>query len=171
MTMSMYQASVPVFISGFNNLTHVLKKGEKFAEMKEIKPTVLIHSRLAPDMFPLSRQIQFASDFSRRCIARLSDDELTSIDDKEKTFPELYDRINTTVAYLESFRPEQIDGTEDKTITLEIRGMIFNYSGMDLLWFFSMPNFYFHVTTAYNILRHNGVDIGKLDFFGMKPPL
>ena len=170
MTISMYQASVPVFVRGLNNLAHVLKKGEKFTEMKEINPTVLIHSRLAPDMFPLSRQVQLASDFSRRCIARLSDGELTSIEDTEKTFPELDERINTTVAYLESFKPEQIDDTENKPITLEVRKTKLNFSGIELLLTFSIPNFYFHITTAYNILRHNGVDIGKLDYLGMKSP-
>ncbi len=131
---------------------------------------MLIQSRLAPDMFPLSRQIQLAADFSRRCITRLGDDELISIEDNEKTFSELYDRIKLTIAYIESIKPEQIDGTEDKPITLEVRGIELNFTGMNFLRFFSIPNFYFHVTTAYNILRHNGADIGKLDFLG-KPPL
>ncbi len=166
MALSMYQASVPVFIRMLNNLSGFLKKGEALAEAKKIEPEVLINSRLAPDMFPLSRQIQIASDMSRRCVARLAGVEAPKIEDNEKTFEELYKRIDTTIDYLKSFKPGQIDGTEEKPITLEVRGNTLHFQGMMFLLLYSLPNFYFHVTTAYNILRHNGVDIGKLDFLG-----
>ena len=169
MTMSMYQASVPVFIRMLNNLADFLKKGEAFAEAKKIDPAVLINSRLAPDMFPLSRQIQIASDASRRCVARLAGMEAPKIEDTEKTFAELYERINKTVIYLKSFKPGQIDGTEEKPISVEVRGQTLHFQGMTFLLFFALPNFYFHVTTTYNILRHNGVDIGKPDFIGKTP--
>ncbi len=166
MAMSMYEASVPVFIRMLNNLVELLKKGEVFAEDKGFEKKLLLNSRLAVDMFPLSRQIQIADDVTRRCIERLAGDELTSVEDDEETFAEFYDRINRTVTYLKSIKPSQIDGTEDKSISLEVRGMTLNFSGIDFLRHFSMPNVYFHVTTAYDILRHNGVELGKLDFLG-----
>ena len=169
MAMSMYSASVPVFIRMLNNLTGLLKKGEAYAEAKKVQPEVLINSRLAPDMFPLSRQIQIASDAARRCVARLAGMEAPKIEDNEKTFAELYKRIDTTIDYLKSFKSGQIDGTEEKPITVEVRGNTLNFQGMAFLLSFSLPNFYFHITTAYNILRHNGVDIGKQDFLGKTP--
>ena len=169
MAMSMYEASVPVFIQMLNNLGGFLKKGEAFAEDKGFEHKLLLNSRLAVDMFPLSRHIQIANDVARRCIERLADDELTSVEDNEKTFAEFYDRINRTVTYLKSIQPSQIDGTEDKPISIEVRDMTLNFSGIDFLRYFSTPNVYFHVTTAYDILRHNGVELGKLDFLGGPP--
>ncbi len=169
MTISMYQAAVPVFIRYLNNLAHILKKGEAFAEARGIDPEVLFNCRLAPDMLPLSRQIHIATDVARRCIARLVDDELVSIDDNEKSFSEFYERINNTVEYIKSIKPEQIDGTEDKAISLIISGDTFKFEGKNFLLYFSLPNVYFHVTTAYNILRHNGVELGKVDFLGDMP--
>lgn len=169
MTMSMYQASVPIFVRMLNNLAGILKKGETFAETKKIKPEGLLSSRLAPDMFPLSQQIQVATDVARRCVERLVGNELTSVEDNEKTFAELYDRINNTVSYLESIQPEQIDGTEGRPLTVKLRGHTINFQGMEFLLHFSMPNIFFHVTTAYNILRYNGVELGKPDFLGDLP--
>jgi len=169
MTLSMYQASVPVFIRMLNNLAGFLKKGEAHAKDKKFETDVLINGRLAPDMFPLSRQVQIASDVARRCVARLAGVEPPKYEDNEKTFAELYARIDKTIAYLQGFSPEQVDGTEDKPLTIEVRGKPLDFTGMTLLLFFTFPNLYFHVTTAYNILRHNGVDIGKEDFLG-KPP-
>lgn len=166
MKLSMYQASVPVFIHMLENLTAFLKKGEVYAEAKNFAPEVLIHSRLAPDMFPLSRQIQIATDIARRGIARLAGLELPGSDDNERTFADFYARINNTIDFLKSIKPEQIDGTEDKPISFEIRGNTVNFTGMQMLLYFSLPNIYFHVTTAYNILRHNGIELGKPDFLG-----
>ena len=169
MTISMYQASIPVFIRYLNNLTHILKKGEAFAEEKKIDPEVLINARLAPDMFSLVKQIRIATDVARRCVARLVDDELINIEDDEKTFSELYERIDNTVEYLQSIKPEQIDGTENKAVTLKLGKQTADFEGMGLVLYFSLPNVYFHVTTAYNILRHNGVPVGKMDFLGDFP--
>ena len=169
MTMSMYQASVPIFVRMLNNLTGILKKGELFSEMKKIEPEVLLNSRLAPDMFPLSRQIQVATDVARRCVMRLVGDELTSVEDNEKTFAELYDRINNTVSYLESIKTEQIDDTEEKPITVKLRGHTTDFQGLEFLLHFSMPNAFFHVTAAYDILRHEGVELRKPDFLGDLP--
>jgi len=166
MTISMYQASVPVCIRSLNNLLNILEKGAKHAEEKKIDPVVLINSRLYPDMFPLSRQVQITSDIARRGIAQLAGLEAPKIEDKESTFPELSDRIHQTIAYLETFKPEQIDGSEEKAITLEMRSGSLSFVGQSFLVNFILPNVYFHVTTAYNILRHSGVELGKKDFLG-----
>lgn len=166
MTMSMYQASVPVFIRMLNNLDHILKKGEEYARVKNFEPEILLNSRLAPDMFPLSRQIQIATDIARRGVARLIDDDVTSVPDDEKTFADFHDRIANTVAYLSSIQPEQVDGTENKKLTVKVRGNSIEFTGIRMLLDFSIPNLFFHVTTTYNLLRHNGVDLGKADFLG-----
>ena len=169
MSLSMYQASVPVFIRAFKNLTGVLQKGEAFAQAKKIEPAVLINDRLAPDMFTLSRQIQIATDIARRGVARLAGVEPQKFEDNEKSFADLYDRINRTIAYLESFRPQQIDGTEDKPLSIEIGDSTMNFTGKEMLLNFSIPNVFFHTTVTYAILRHNGVEIGKSDFIGNMP--
>ena len=162
----MYQASVPVFIRMLKNLAAILAKGATYAEAKKIEPTVLINSRLYPDMFPLARQIQIASDVAKGCGARLAGLEPPKFEDNEATFPELFARIDNTVAYLETLKPEQIDGSEHRTITLQIRNQTMTFLGMPFLLNFALPNFYFHVTTAYDILRHCGIEIGKQDFIG-----
>ncbi len=166
MTISMYQASIPVFISMLENLKQILKKGEAFAETKNIEEGVLINSRLAPDMFPLSRQIQITTDVARRGIARLADMEIDNVEDNEKTIPELIIRVDNTIDFLKSIKPEQVDGTEEKAISLKAGGHTLNFTGIKMLLNFSLPNFYFHITTAYNILRHNGVELGKMDYLG-----
>ena len=166
MTISMYQASVPVFIRMLKNLAAILAKGATYAETKKIDPVVLVNSRLYPDMFPLVLQVQIASDVAKGCGARLAGLEPPKFEDNEATFPELLTRIDKTVAYLETLKPEQIDGSEDKTITLQIRNKTLTFLGMPFLLNFALPNFYFHVTTAYDILRHCGVEIGKQDFIG-----
>ena len=166
MTISMYQASVPVFIRTLNNLVGILEKGAKYAETKKIDPSVLINSRLFPDMFPLSRQIQIASDIAKRGVAQLAGMEAPQFEDTETTFPELIDRIQKTISYLDTFKPEQIDGSEEKTITLKMRDNTLSFQGMPFLLYFVLPNVYFHVTTAYDILRHCGVEVGKQDFLG-----
>ena len=166
MKISMYQASVPVFIRMLKNLAAILAKGATYAEAKKIDPTVLINSRLYPDMFPLVRQIQIASDVAKGCGARLAELEPPKFEDNEATYPELFARIDKTVAYLETLKPEQVDGSEQRTITLQIRSKTMTFLGMPFLLNFALPNFYFHVTTAYDILRHCGVEIGKQDFIG-----
>ena len=166
MTISMYQASVPVFIRTLNNLVGILEKGAKYADTKKIDPSVLINSRLFPDMFPLSRQIQIASDIAKRGVAQLAGMEAPQFEDTETTFPELIDRIQKTISYLDTFKPEQIDGSEEKTITLKMRDNTLSFQGMPFLLYFVLPNVYFHVTTTYDILRHCGVEVGKQDFLG-----
>ena len=166
MTISMYEASIPVFIRMLKNLAAILAKGATYAEAKKIEPTVLINSRLYPDMFPMARQVQIASDAAKGCGARLAGREPPKFEDNEATFPELLTRIDKTIAYLETLKPEQINGSEQKTITLQIRNKTVTFLGMPFLLNFALPNFYFHVTTAYDILRHCGVEIGKQDFIG-----
>jgi hypothetical protein len=166
MTISMYQVAVPSLVRSLNNLVAILEKGAAHAEAKKFDPAVLISSRLYPDMFPLSRQVQIASDIARRGVARLAGTEAPALEDKETTFAELCDRLRNVVAFIETFTPEQIDGSEEKVINLPIGKETMTFAGQDYLLFFILPNVYFHVTTAYDILRHNGVELGKLDFLG-----
>ena len=166
MTISMYQASVPVFIRTLNNLVGILEKGAKYAETKKIDPSVLVNSRLSPDMFPLFRQVQIASDIAKRGVAQLAGVEAPKFEDNETTFPELIDRIQKTISYLDTFKPAQIDDSEERKITLQMRENTQSFQGMPFLLYFVLPNVYFHVTTAYDILRHCGVEVGKQDFLG-----
>jgi uncharacterized protein len=166
MKISMYQVSMPVFKRMLSNLTEILQKGALYAEAKKIDPAVLIASRLYPDMFALARQVQVATDTAKGCAARLAGKEIPKYEDNEATFPELIARVKKTVAFLDTFKPEQIDGTEDRSITLKLRSGDLTFTGISYLLHFAMPNFYFHVTTAYDILRHNGVEIGKMEFLG-----
>ncbi len=167
MTTGMYRASIPVLRHTLNNLIEILKKGAAHAEAKGIEPTVLVNSRLYPDMFPLSKQVQIASDVSRRGVARLAGVEVPSAEDNETTFLELIERLQKSIDYLDDFTAEQIDGSEEKEISVPIgRGESITMQGWPFLTFFVLPNVYFHVTTAYDILRHNGVEVGKRDFLG-----
>ncbi len=166
MSLSMYQASIPVFIKGLNNITAILHKAAAYAESKKIDPAVLLNSRLAPDMFPLTRQIQIATDSVKGCAARLAGIEVPSYQDTESTLDELQARISKTIDFLQTVTAAQIDGSEQKAVTLKLRGKDVNFTGQDYLLSFVLPNFYFHYTTTYNILRHNGLDIGKTDFLG-----
>ena len=166
MKISMYQASVPTIIRSLNNLAAVLEKGAAHAEAKKIDPSVLINSRLYPDMFPLVKQVQIASDISKGGTARLAQAEPPAFEDNEASFPELVARLRKTVAYLETLKPEQIDGSEDRTVTWQTRTSTKSMQGLPYLLNHVLPNVNFHVTTAYNILRHNGVEIGKQDFLG-----
>ena len=164
--MSMYQASIPQFTKMLSNLSNILKKGEEFAKAKNIDGTVLVGSRLAADMFPLAKQVQIACDQVKNGMARLAGVEPPKFDDNESTFAELQERIAKTIAFAKSIKPEQVDGTEAKEIKFSIREWNFEFVGDQYLMTWIIPNFYFHVTTAYNILRHNGVEIGKSDFLG-----
>jgi len=166
MTISMYQASAPRFVNVLNNLSAILDKAQAHAEAKKIEPTVLTASRLYPDMFALARQVQIACDTAKGAVARLAGVEVPKHEDTEQTFPELKARIVKTVEFIGTIKPAQIDGTEDKEIVLKLGGREMKFRGMQYLLGFALPNFYFHVTTAYNILRHNGVDVGKRDYIG-----
>jgi uncharacterized protein len=166
MKISMYQASMPGLVRSLSNLVVILEKADAHATAKKIDPTVLINSRLSPDMFPLGRQVQVASDIARRGAARLAGLEAPAMDDTETTFPELITRLQKTIDYLKQITPAQIDGSEEKEITLPIGKETMQFAGMPYLLYFILPNVYFHVTTAYGILRHCGVELGKGDFLG-----
>lgn len=166
MQISMYSASAPVLARNLRNLAAILKKGEAFAAERKIDPSVLLSYRLAPDMYPLSKQVQIATDMSKGCVARLAGVDAPAYADNETTFGELIARLEKCVAYVESFQPAQLDGTEDKAITLKFPNGEFNFTGQNYLQGFVLPNVYFHSTTAYAILRHCGVPLGKMDFIG-----
>lgn len=166
MSISMYQATVPVFDRVLASLAGILEKGEAHARAKGFDPVVLVNARLAPDMFPLARQVQIATDVVKGCVARLSDREPPSWADTESSFPELAARVRKARDFVAGFVAEQLDGTEGKRVSLKIRGDVHEFRGLDYLQQFVLPNLYFHVTTAYNILRHNGVELGKRDFLG-----
>ncbi len=166
MTISMFQASVPRFINVLGNLSNVLEKAQAFAEAKKLDPHTLPGSRLYSNMFPLSRQVQIACDTAKGLVAHLSGIEAPAFEDTEKTIPELQARIAKTIAFLQTATPAQIDGTEDKAIVTRRGDKETHYKGMQFLLGHAVPNVYFHVTTAYAILRHNGVEIGKRDYLG-----
>jgi uncharacterized protein len=166
MTISMYQVLASA-IRSLKNLITILEKGAAHAEAKKIDPTVLINFRIYPDMFPLVKQIQIASDVTRRGAARLAGIEAPAMEDNETTFAELIERTQKTIAFLQTLTPAQIDGTEEKEIILPIgKDMNLTFAGREYLLYFILPNLYFHVTTTYNILRHCGVEVGKMDFLG-----
>ncbi|NJM48643.1 MAG: DUF1993 domain-containing protein [Alkalinema sp. RU_4_3] len=166
MTISMYQASVPVIIRSLTNLAAILEKAAAHAEAKKIDQSVFLGSRLFPDMLPLVKQIHIATDITRRGVARLAEVDPPSFEDNETTFAELVDRIDRNITYLKTLTPAQIDGSEEKTITLPVGKQTMTFQGLPYLTGFILPNLYFHTTTAYNILRHNGLEIGKIDFLG-----
>ena len=166
MKISIYQASVPVFVRALNNLATILEKAAAHAEAKKIDPVALLTCRLFPDMLPLSRQIQLASDSAKGSVARLSGGEPPKYEDNEASFADLIGRLRKTVAYLESIKAEQIDGSEDKTVSWKTQTSTRTMQGMPYLLSHVTPNVYFHVATAYAILRHCGLEIGKQDFLG-----
>jgi|SRR6185436_6372023 len=171
MTLSMYQVTVPPFVQGLGALAAVLAKAETFAGAKKFDATVLLASRLAPDMFPLSRQVQIACDFAKNTAARLASVEVPSWKDDEKTIADLRGRIAKTLDYVRSFKPSQIDGSEEREVSITLAGKAISLKGQPYLVHFVLPNFYFHCTMAYAILRHNGVELGKRDFMGSVPGL
>lgn len=168
MALTMYAASVPTLIRGLGNLSGLLGKGLASAEAREIDPAVLIAARLAPDMHPLSRQVQIASDSAKGAAARLAGAEVPSFPDTETTFAQLQARVSRTIDYLQTLKAEQFEGAEARTITLPSPGGEMKFSGQDFLFGFALPNFFFHVTIAHAILRHNGVPIGKMDYLGAR---
>jgi len=166
MTISMYQASAPRFANTLKNLSGILDKAQAHCEAKKIDPLVLTGARLYPDMFALARQVQVACDTAKGAMARLAGVEIPKYEDSEKTFEELKARIAKTVAFIEAFKPAQIDGTDDKDLVIKLGTREMQWKGMQYLLGFALPNFYFHAATAYDILRHNGVELVKRDFIG-----
>jgi len=164
--MSLYAVAVPTFKRSLTSLKNILQKAEAFATEKKIEPSVLINARLAPDMFPLKRQVQIATDSARRGVGQLAGIEVPSEPDVEETFEQLYARIDRTIAYLDKVDAKKFEGADKKTIELPLPGGTMKLDGVTFLTAFSMANFSFHVVTAYNILRHNGVPIGKMDYLG-----
>ncbi len=167
MTISMYSASIPVFRQMLGSLDQVLNKAEAHAATRKIEPEALLQARLFPDMFPLLKQVQLASDFAKGTSARLAGVQVPSYEDSEKTFADLHARIAKTLAFIDEFKPAQIDGSEQREIVLwpgtprELK-----LQGQAYLMHYGLPQLFFHVTTAYAILRHNGVELGKRDFIG-----
>jgi len=166
MSLTMYQASIPSFLRMLDNLSTILDKAVAHAEAKKIDPSIFVNARLAPDMFPLSRQIQIATDMVKGCAARLAGIEVPSYEDNETTFSELKARITKTTEFLNSINSAQIDGSEDRHITVKFGSRELAFLGQAYLFDFVIPNFHFHLTTTYTILRHNGVEIGKKDYTG-----
>ena len=166
MTISMYQASVPRFANILGNLSGILDKAQAHVDAKKIDATVLTGYRLFPDMLPMSTQVQIACDTAKGVVARLAGVEIPAYEDNEKTLADLKARVARTIAFIQTMTPAQIDGTEDKEIITKRGDKETRYTGMQFLLGHAVPNFYFHVTTTYNILRHNGVEIGKRDFLG-----
>jgi hypothetical protein len=166
MSLTMYHASVPVFLRALANLSAILHKAEGHAAARKIDPVIFINARLAPDMFALSRQVQSASDSAKGCAARLAGMDVPRWEDTESSFAELQTRIAKTVAFLQGVSPELIAGSEERKVILKLRGQEVNFSGQAYLLSFALPNFFFHVVTAYDILRHHGVEIGKIDYLG-----
>jgi len=166
MTISMYDVSVPRFIHMLGNLRAIIGKAQAYAEAKKLDEETLPKSRLYPDMLPFTTQIQIACDGAKGVACRLAGIPIPSFEDNEKTLADLVARIDKTVELLKTFKPEQINGSEDKELVVKVGGKDTPFRGMQFLLARAIPNFYFHVTTAYDILRHNGVEIGKRDYLG-----
>ena len=171
MSLSMHDSSLPYLTRFLRALDRMLDKAIAFTEARQAKSAIsveasIVQGRLAPDMFALARQIQIASDMAKGCAARLAGLEVPKYEDTESTFVELKARIAKTIAFIESIKADQLDGAETRTIQLKTGGRDVTFSGADYVLGFVFPNFYFHITTAYNILRHNGVELGKMDLLG-----
>ena len=166
MAVSMYQISVPIFVRQLGGVVTCLKKAQALYAEKKYDESTLLSYRFYPDMFSFAKQIQIATDHARNCAALLAGLEAPKYEDNEKSLAELIARVEKTSAWLNTVKPGQVDGTEGKAVTIKMRDREMNFTGLELLQNRSLPNFYFHITTAYNILRHNGVEIGKRDFMG-----
>jgi hypothetical protein len=166
MTISMYQALIPASIKMLHNLSNLLAKANAHCEARQIDPAVFLQSRLFPDMLPLTKQVQIATDMIKGAGARLAGVEIPKFEDDETTVAQLQARLDKTVAFLSSLQAAQIDGSEEREITLQLRDRQLQFKGQAYLTDWVLPNFYFHVTTAYNLLRHGGVEIGKRDYLG-----
>lgn len=166
MAFTIYDASIPPMIHTLGALAKILDKTAAQSKEKDIDPASLIEARLAPDMFAFARQVQIATDSAKGAAARLSGQEPPSFPDTETTFAELQTRLQKTIDFLNSVKPEQLDGAEDRHITIKTPSRTLEFSGRDFLTGFALPNFYFHVTAAYANLRHKGIEIGKFDYLG-----
>jgi hypothetical protein len=167
MSLTLHQASVPVFTKGLKGLATVLRKAGAHVQTKGFDPAALLQARLYPDMFPLVRQVQICTDFAKGSVARLAGEEPPAWNDDETTFEQLIARVEKAAAFVSAFGPERIDGAEDRDIALTRRGETSIVKGQPYLLEQAVPNFYFHLTTAYAILRHNGVEVGKKDYLGL----
>ena len=166
MTISMYQASVPRFVNILGNLSGILDKAQAHVDAKKLDGATLTTYRLFPDMLPMTTQVLIACDAAKGVVARLAGVDIPVYEDSEKTLADLKARIVKTVAFIKSVTPAQIDGSEDKEIVIKRADKETRYTGMQFLLGHAIPNFYFHVATTYNILRHNGIEIGKRDYLG-----
>ena len=166
MAVSMFQISVSIFVRQLGGVATCLKKAQTLYAEKKYDESTLLCYRLYPDMFSFAKQVQIATDHARNCAALLAGLEAPKYEDNEKSLAELIARVEKTIAWLNTVKPGQVDGSEGKTVTVKMRDREVNFTGLDLLQNRSLPNFYFHITTAYNILRHNGLEIGKRDFMG-----
>jgi hypothetical protein len=166
MPLSMHDVSVPVFRRMLGALSNILDKAAAQAKERGVDPATLIEARLAPDMFAFARQVQIATDHAKGATARLAGREVPSYADDEASFEALKARIGKTLAFIESVPPAALDGSETRDVVLKVGGREMRFDGRTYLLHFALPNFYFHVTTAYDILRMNGIEIGKRDFMG-----
>jgi len=166
--LNIFDAAILPLIHTLKSLSHILNKGEEHADAKKIEHTVFLNARLFPDMYPLTRQIQIATDMSKGAAARFAIVDIPKYEDDETTFEQLQTRIAKTIAFIESIAPTQLTDAEKRDITITVRKIELKFTGQDYLLKWVMPNVYFHVTTAYNILRHNGVELGKPDFLRIK---
>ena len=166
MALTMYQVSVPVLLRGLENLSAILAKGQAFAEAQGLNESELTTAKLADDMFPLTRQIQIASDAAKGAGARLAGVEIPSFEDTEVTFADMQARVEKTIGFLKTLNEQQFEGAENKTVSFSNKGGSYTFNGKDFLFTFAFPNFFFHITTAYDILRHKGVELGKKDYLG-----
>ena len=166
MNISMYEASIPTFLHTLRNLKTFLEKGIAHAEARKYDPNLLAATRLTADMLPLARQIQIASDAAKGAAARLTGVDPPKFEDNETSIADLIARVDKTIDYLQGFKPEQLEGSADRTITINTPRQSFTFTGLVFLRHWALPNFFFHVTTAYNLLRQNGVELGKADFLG-----
>lgn len=166
MNISMYNSSVPVMIKMLGNLEAILDKAIAHAAARKIDDSAFVEARLFPDMFTFARQIRIATDMSKGAGARLAGIDIPKFEDNEKTLPELKARVRKAIDFLKTLTSTQIDGSEERAITITAGGKTLNFNGLDYLLTWVLPNFFFHVATAYNLLRHSGVEIGKMDFLG-----
>lgn len=166
MSISMYQTSVPAFLQTLNALDAIFVKAESYCAAKKIDPAVLLQSRLYPDMFPLARQVQIACDFAKGGSARLAGKDVPNWPDNEATIADLRARITKTLDFISTVKSSDIDGSEARDISMKVAGQQMDFKGLPYLTQFVLPNLYFHAATAYAILRHNGLEIGKRDFMG-----
>jgi uncharacterized protein len=166
MTLSIYDISIPVLTRGLTNLSAILDKATAHAAAKKFDPAVLVQARLFPDMFPLSRQVQISCDTAKGAAARLAGIDIPKHEDTESNLDELKQRIAKTVDFVKSIKPEQLKGAESKAIEIKFPDRTVNFTGLAYLADFALPNFFFHKSMVYALLRSNGVDVGKIDFLG-----